>query len=263
MSLANRSRAVLMVVAAALVAGCATTIQARHAPLYDPTPHTTSITADAKADAGISEIQVDVTIGEITACTELGQLLPSVIPCRRKAQTFSQVCAFAGSPKNGSCTFTRALQDRSLVTYTATVRPSGGSAVTSSPITYAGGASLTSATIHFPLLIGEGFTIPWEVARPIWWHTGAPSSSAQRSQQIDVGFFPDADYASYPAFAIDMRSVVEGAFFNTSSAQTFAQNYTFWKGLFNLTGVSRRLSVDDAAYRVCEGAPKEPVCAKP
>jgi len=227
-----RLAGLLVVAVTALLSGCATTINARHDPLYRATPHTTTITANARDTAsGISQITIDVTIGEITACTELGGFIPSVVPCRRNAENFVQGCVFVGGPQNGSCTFTRSLPDRALVTYRTSITSVAGATASTRPITYAGGASLTQAEVNFGPL---HFTMPWEVARPVWWNTDNPSGFGTPSDTIDVGFFPAADYNNnYAGFTNDMGTILLAAHFNTGS-QTFAQNYTLWKGLFNL-----------------------------
>jgi len=215
-----------------LASGCATSISARHDPIYSAHAHSSTITATAtNSQVGISAITIEVTTGEMTACGA-SFLFPSVVPCRQNATVVQQGCAFVGSPATASCTFTQNLGDRRLVTYRATAIPVSGSSQSTLPITYAGGASLTQATFQVPL-VGT-ITMPWEVARPIAWHmeppTGATSTPAD---QIDVGFFPEADYNNnYLTFTNQLQPIVLGVFFNTTDA--FAQDYTLWRRVHNL-----------------------------
>jgi hypothetical protein len=130
-----------------------------------------------------------------------------------------------------TCALPLALGDRRLVTYTATAKNGAGSTSSTSPVTYAAGAPLTQAQINLPLF--GSFTIAWETARPVVWHTGAPGGGGTPANTIDVGFFPDADFGTnYLAFTNGLQTIAKGAFFNTTDQ--FASDYTVWKNLFNL-----------------------------
>lgn len=196
---------------AGMVAGCATSISVIHDPLYRAISHTSTITATASNNsAGIRRITINVTTGEMTDCTELGTS-PSMIPCRRNATTLSHVCNYTGNPSSATCTYSRALGDRSIVTYQAEAEPASGGSRRSEEVTYAGG---------FPPTAG--------IARPVWWHRGEDMAA-----RIDIGFFPDADYQGlYTEFTNDMQTIARGAFFN--GGQPFSSVYTLFRGIVNL-----------------------------
>jgi hypothetical protein len=170
-------------------------------------------------------VRINVVEGELTACTE-STLFPSLIPCRINAVARGVVCLFANVTTPVTCSLPLTLGDRRLVTYTATARNGSGSTTSTTPITYAAGAPLTQTQIHLPFLT---FTLNWETARPVRWHT---DTSAEPANKIDVGFFPDADFGTnYQAFTTSMQAIVLGAYFNATNS--FANSYTIWKNLFN------------------------------
>lgn len=193
------------------LAGCATSLSVIHDPLYGAVVHTSTITATAaNTSSGIHQIRITVTTGEMTDCTELG-VAASVIPCRRNATTVVHTCTFAGNPASAACAYSQALGNRAMVTYQAVATPAAGSSRSSEEVTYAGG---------YPPTAG--------ILRPVWWHRGQPMAS-----KIDIGFFPDSDYAGfYSEFTDDMQNIAEGAFFNTG--QPFASVYTLFRGNVNL-----------------------------
>jgi hypothetical protein len=265
------------------------TITARHDPLYYPQPHDATITAHVTAPVsysrnrgkspgprddrltpigGIGRIEIWAWIGDITACTELGTV-PSVIPCRANAvfHTFScpepvgtSAATFPPGTAEVFCNDPLKLSDRQLVTYVANVWTLDGKFAQTEPITFAAGASLTSTP--WPGFLASGATFPWEVARPIWWHTALaaswlPQSSSGRvvighllsptftaKDRIDVGFFPDPDIPDYHDFADTLRDteypdgsgdrqgIVEGAHFNSTS--NFSRTYSAFPWLFDL-----------------------------
>jgi len=219
-------------VATLLLAGCSAhvSISARHDPLYDARPHTSTITAtaDVKGERGIASIQIDVTTGDITACTDsLG--LPSVIPCRANATVQSWTCTYAGrkKPTLQDCSAPIALGDRQLVTYQATVTSGSGKTAVADPITYSAGAPLTAFTYAFE---GNTVSFPWELARPVWWHSCGPPSCPDH---IDIGLFPDPDYnANYAAFTQDLNMILLNAHFNFTNG--FAQYYSSYQKVFDL-----------------------------
>ena len=206
------------------------TSSAMHDPLYRAQAHTSSITATARdPEGGVAEIRIDAIDGQLTACTE-SQLLPSLIPCRTNAVVRTRVCGFANVTTPVTCTLAMALGDRRLITYTTTARSGSGRTSTTRAITYAAGAPLTQATLNLPF--GGTATVAWETARPVYWHTDAPSGSGA-ADHIDVGFYPDADFGTnYLAFTNALQTIALGSFFSTTNA--FSQNYTVLRANYNL-----------------------------
>jgi hypothetical protein len=215
-------------IALGALTGCdGPTISAIHDPLYRATAHTSTITASASdSSRGVAEIRIDVIEGEITACNGLG--FPSLIPCRAGAVSSARVCTYPNATAPVTCAMSLALGDRRLVTYTAKVTNSAGVAASVGPITYAAGAPLTVATIQVPFTL----PIPWETARPVWWRTGSPAGGGAPPDAIDVGFYPDADFAgNYAGFTAGLQTVVLGAHFNGNDQ--FSNSYRLWKNVFN------------------------------
>lgn len=203
-----------------------TNIDARHDPLYRAEAHTSTITVNASNKRhGINRIRINVVSGEMTAC---GGGLPSLIPCRTGAFRQIRTCTFSAA-RQASCDFALNMTDRRLVTYDVEVVDGKGSAAGTPTVTYAAGAPLTTARVGLgPFAV----TIPWETARPIWWHTSAPSGSTP-ADRIDVGFFPDADWPSYRAFTDGVQPIILQAHFD--KATPFSNSYSFWRGaMFNL-----------------------------
>ncbi|MGA7179736.1 MAG: hypothetical protein WBX11_09150 [Thiobacillaceae bacterium] len=214
--------------ALAALTGCGTlSLSALHDPLYRASAHLSTITASARdTDSGVAEIRIDVVEGELTACAGVGGLTPSLVPCRTNAVARSRICTFANVKAPVSCSFPLQLGDQRLITYTTSARSGSGKSASTGAITYAGGAPLTQTQILGIL------TIPWETARPVWWHTDTPAGGAAPADKIDVGFFPDADFAgNYQTFTDGIQPIVLGAYFN--STDQFANTYTLWKNLFN------------------------------
>lgn len=216
-----------------VLTGCGSlSLSAIHDPLYRASAHTSTITASARDPSkGVAEIRIDVVEGELTACTENGLFVfPSLIPCRINAVASARVCTFSNVTVPVTCALPLTLGDRRLITYSTKATNGAGSTSSTPAITYAAGGPLTLATIR--LLFGSSVTVSWETARPVWWHTDAPAGGAAPAEQIDVGFFPDADFAgNYQGFTDGMQTIVLGAFFNTTDR--FANSYTLWKNLFN------------------------------
>jgi hypothetical protein len=178
----------------------------------------------SNSEKKIAEIRIDVIAGDMTACPEMGSL-PSEIPCRTNATFQAKICPFPAKPASATCTFTMQLGDRRLVTYTPSARTGTGSTTEGQTITYAAGASITQATT------GNG-TIPWDLARPIWWHTGFVAGPPAAQDHINVGFFPDPDIPTYRAFTDALQPLLLAAHFDLASP--FAQIYSFWQGSFDL-----------------------------
>jgi len=193
-----------------LVSGCSTQITAMHDPIYQASTHSSSITATAKNNSsGIDRIEITITTGEMTDCTELGGPA-SVVPCRRNATTLTHTCNYTGSPSTANCTYTQTLGNHAIVSYKAKAIPVSGSRRTTTEITYAGG---------FPPTAG--------ILRPVWWHRDQSMNG-----KIDLGFYPDMDYGGlYTEFTNDMENIIKGAYFN--SGQPFASTYTFFKHSMN------------------------------
>jgi hypothetical protein len=213
--------------ALALLTGCAevTRITARHNPLYRAEPHASTITATAtNAERKISQVKIDVAVGDMTACTPMGGF-PSLIPCRENATFQAKTCLFPSHPTTATCSFTLQLGDRRLVTYEPSARTASGSWSSGTAVTYAAGASITQAPS------GSG-TIPWDVARPVWWQTGFGTGPPTAQDHINVGFYPDADILTYRAFTDALQPLLLNAHFNTTSS--FSQDYSFFLGSFDL-----------------------------
>lgn len=215
-----------------VLGGCGSlSVSALHDPLYRASAHTSTITANATdTKDGVAEIRINVVEGELTACTETGALVPSLVPCRTNAVARARICTFANAKAPVSCSFPLNLGDRRLVTYTVSARSGAGKSASTPAITYAAGAPLTQIQIHLPF--GTTITMAWQTARPVWWHTDTPAGGSAPADKIDVGFFPDADFAgNYQGFTDSIGPIVRGAFFN--STDQFANSYTLWKNLFN------------------------------
>jgi hypothetical protein len=119
-------------------------------------------------------------------------------------------CTFAGRPSRATCVYSQRLGPQSLVSYRAEVVPGRGTLRTTPEIWYAGGSA------------PSGF-----LALPIRWHHGSALDS-----KLNIGFFPDSDYASYDDFAPDLEGILAGTFFNYG--QPFARAYTQHRDDFNL-----------------------------
>ena len=161
----------LAVLAGLGLSACASPgISALHDPLYRASAHVSTITATGTdTNDGIDSVSLSVTVGTLTACNN--GFTPSLIPCRTATVAFGRECIFSHERGPAVCRLPVQLGDRSLITYTAFARNSRGQTAQTAPITYAAGAPLTQVTVHLPLF---DFTIPWETARPVWWHTDLP-----------------------------------------------------------------------------------------
>lgn len=206
-------RVILLCATAGVFAtGCATSLTARHTPLYRASPHSSTIAANATNNqAGISQITIQVTRGTMTDCTELG-VAPSVIPCRSGATVSGFGCGWGPTPPaSATCSIALSLGQQELVTYRVTATPGSGSTRSTPEITYAAGFPPTAF-----------------IARPVWWHRGEDLAT-----KIDLGLFPDADYSGdYLGFTNDLETLLTGTFFN--SPQEFAQTYTLFRESHNL-----------------------------
>lgn len=233
-----------------------TRVTASHSPLYRAEPHLTTITATAEnAQDGIATIQINVLLGEMSTC---GGYLPSLIPCRTNAILTGFTCTFANVTP-ATCAFPFPVEDRALVTYNVEATGGAGDKVLSRSVTYAGGASLTQAQlgsqeIDFgPVeIVSPGQTIPWEVARPIWWHTDQPGSLPSASH-IDVGFFPDSDYPNYRDFTDAIDPIIRATHLNP--ATPFSRFYsTVHRDMFNLWAGPAGGDGEDGCVRSLSGA---------
>lgn len=224
-------------------------VTALHDPLYRASPHVSTITATGvDSKDGIDSVSIAVTVGTLTACNN-GGFTPSLIPCRTAAFQFGRECIFSHERGPAVCRFPLRLGDRSLVTYTATARNSRGSTAKTTPITYAAGAPLTQVTIH---VVFFDITIPWETARPVWWHTDLPLGQTA-PDKIDVGFFPDADWGTnYQGFTDGLQVIALGSFFNDTNQ--FSNFYRFWKNQFNLWAGPAGGNGEDSCVRSLGGA---------
>jgi hypothetical protein len=201
-----------------------------HDPLYRAEDHGSTITARAtETRDGIASIQIDATIGELTACTGAPFALPSLIPCRTGASVTTAVCTFANVKTEVTCSLPISVTARRLITYSATARSAANRTASSPAVTYAGGAPLTQTTINLGFVT---ITQPWETARPVIWRTDAPSGNTDRGDKIDWGFVPDADMPNYRAFTDDMQPMVLALHYtDTNQFSTWTRT---WKNVFNL-----------------------------
>lgn len=208
-------RAILGLLTTALAAGaggCATSVSARHTPLYRASAHDATIQVQAANEqVGIEKIEIAVTRGTMTDCSELGGP-PSVIPCRSGASTTTYECSYDSPlPSSAICDADLDLGDEELVTYRATAIPGSGAAWSAPEITFAAGEPPTEF-----------------IARPVWWHR-----NTMMATKIDIGLFPDPDYGGdYADFTDDLQSVLTGAFFNPD--QPFARLFTLFREVHNL-----------------------------
>lgn len=208
----RRLLALAATVLAAGATGCATSISARHTPLYRDTPHTSTIEVQAaNGTTGIKKITIDITRGTMIDCSDLGGP-PTVFPCRVGASSTTHVCAFGMPwPSSATCDADLDLGDEEMVTYQATAIPGSGPTRSTPPITFAAGQS------------PEEF-----LARPVWWHRSEPLVS-----RIDLGFFPDSDYdGDYAEFTDDLEILVTQAFFDT--VQPNSRLYSQFREVHNL-----------------------------
>lgn len=215
-----------------LLSGCAGSprLSALHDPLYRAETHTSTITARAtEAKSGINQINITATVGTITACGTSNVILPSLIPCRTGGFTTSLTCGFANVKTEVTCALPLNLGPQRIVSYSVTTRAANNRTATVGPVTYAGGAPLTTATIN---IFGVTLNIPWETARPVIWRTDAPSSNTPRGDKIDWGFVPDADMPNYRAFTDDMQPMVLSLFYTDTNS--FSNWTRVWKNLFNI-----------------------------
>lgn len=219
-------------VMAVLLAGCAGVprISAIHDPLYRAQDHTSTIDVRAtETRDGVASIRIDGVIGELTACSGSPGVIPSIIPCRRAATTFSAVCTYANVKTQVSCALPIRSTARRLVTYSTTVRSARNRTASSGPVTYAAGAPLTQAPVNLGFTV---LTIPWETARPILWRTDAPSAGTNRTDRIDLGLVPDADMPNYRAFTDDLQPMILPLFHADTNA--YSGLTRAYRNLFNI-----------------------------
>jgi hypothetical protein len=203
----RRFAAIGLIFAGGAGAGC-TLVNVAHDPIYRAETHTSTITARARNyEAGVSSITIYVTVGTMTTCAGG---LPGLIPCRINATATEHTCSYAGAPADATCQTAVAVPDEGLISYRVTARPVVGWNVDTAEVAFAGGAPP-----------------PVRLARPMYWHI-----YQQMPKNIDIGFFPDADYTSYRAFTDDVDTIVDGAFFNET--QVLSRRYSFYIEAFNL-----------------------------
>ena len=227
-----RLQPILPAVLLAVLAGCAGSprLSALHDPIYRAETHTSTITARANEPRdGIAQIRIDATVGELTACTGGGFVLPSLIPCRSGAFNVAAVCTFPNVKTEVTCTLPIRLGARRIVSYQATARSARGRNASTGFVTYAAGAPLTQTEVNLGFI---SITMAWETARPAVWRTGMPMSSDDRSGHIDFGFVPDADMPTYRAFTDDLQAIAVPLFYtDTNTFSTWSRTF---KNLFNL-----------------------------
>ena len=255
MNISRTGRAVAPLFLLFFLWACAATthVTASHSPLYRAEPHTTTVSATATdAQDGIASIQINVLLGEMSAC---GGYMPSLIPCRTGAVLMGFSCSFANTSP-ATCDFPFPLGDRALVTYNVEATSGAGHKARTLDVTYSGGASVTEAhisqSIDMWLLddIETVVTIPWEVARPVWWHTDPPGPTPSH---IDVGFFPDSDYANYRDFTDAIDPLIRATHLNPGAP--FSSFYSDYHGaMFNLWAGPAGGDGEDACVRSLSGA---------
>ena len=205
-------------------------LSAIHDPLYRAENHTSTITARAtETRDGIASIRIDAVVGELTACTGAVGALPSLIPCRTGASSVSAICSFANVKTEVTCSLPINVTARRVISYSASTRSAGNRTASSGPITYAGGAPVTQATINLGVI---SMQVAWETARPVIWRTDAPSSSTNRADKIDWGFVPDADMPTYRAFTDDLQPMALALFYTDTNQ--FSSWTRFFNNIFNL-----------------------------
>jgi hypothetical protein len=199
-------------------AWAATTVSAQHSPLYYTAPHTSTIHVSAESTTGgIDSLRIEVTRGEMTDCSELGEG-PSLIPCRKEATLTVHTCDFTPALATATCDFELSITSNEIITYKAVASPTSGASESTTTITYSGGGSLLTSTL-----------------RPIWWHTDDPVTSVF-THRIDLGFFPDEDYGTpRPDFDNDVGEILQDVFFNASKELTRAWTenrfqFNLWAG---------------------------------
>ena len=133
--------------------------------------------------------------------------------------------------------------------YVATARNSKGSKRENVADHLAPGALLTQVTMH---VLFFDLNLPWETARPVWWHTNLPLGQTA-PDKIDIGFFPDADWGTnYQGFTDGMQTIARGAFFDGSDQ--FSNFYRFWKDNFNLWAGPAGGDGEDGCVRSLSGS---------
>jgi len=210
----------------------AVSVTAEHDPLYRAQPHTSTITAVAvDEDVGVASIRIEVIVGQLTACTELGGLA-GLIPCRSGATVSVRECTFDNATRPAACSFPVTIgagQER-LITYKAAATSATGGTATTESVTYAAGTPLTQVTVT---LGPEPVVQQWATARPVAWHTDGPPGVPLLANKLDVGFFPDVDFGTaYDLFIEKMEPIARGAYLDTS--EPFSRQFVEAKTLFNL-----------------------------
>lgn len=225
-------RHLLICAVLALLAGCAgmPRVSAIHDPLYRAQDHTSTIGVRAtETRDGVASIRIDGVIGELTACSGSPGAIPSIIPCRGSASSFSAVCSYANVKTQVSCDLPIGTTARRLITYSATVRSARNRTASTGPVTYAAGAPLAQAPLNLSFI---RMTIPWETARPVIWRTDAPSSTTNRADRIDFGLMPDADMPNYRAFTDDLQPMILPLFH--ADANAYSTMTRAYRNVFNI-----------------------------
>jgi hypothetical protein len=191
------------------------TITAVHAPLYNPEPHTSVITARvSNMIGGLAKITIYAIKGTITDCTELG-VSPRLIPCRKDATPLPiSECEFEVPLKSEDCVLTVEVEDGDMISYFAVATPVSGSELETSMITYAGGQPDVA------------------VAVPVWWHTDTPSAPLT-DEQINLAIYIDPDFGGdLEEYGYYLSAIVDLSYF--TEGQQFAENYTRNRQYFNI-----------------------------
>jgi hypothetical protein len=221
-----------------VLAGCASqpfTVAALHTPLSLQQSHNSTITASGATIDGLEHLNIVVTKGTMVSCDFDGDL-PSSIPCRVNATTQGRSCIFAAGATAGQCSISVDLGPHTLVTYKVQGKARTGRIINLPAVTYAGGEPLVEAFCWWEWVVivpvrecADSFS----PLAPIWWQTDQPSSTVQREDRIDLGYYQDTDFvANAQVFSNMIGPLVANVFFN--SQQPFAQDYTLNRDLFTL-----------------------------
>lgn len=248
-----------------LCAGCATpfSISAKHTPIYPDRIESSRIVATAEnLRAGVKQIRLFVTQGDMIDCKDIWGFPHGVIPCRQNAFEITHTCTFASSPSVATCTFDKLAPSQEskarMVTYVAIAESGSGDWAVSERITYSGGGVIPGlahpvlwhngpfqAVFERPRLPRppmprprmpeppEGFPPePPEVHPDEREVLGEIADISDMRAKLDIGFFPDSDYSTYNAFRNDLDTLINRVFFDDAKEST--KTYTRFRRQFNL-----------------------------
>ena len=198
---------------ARVLSGCGNlSLSALHDPLYRASAHLSTITATATdTKDGVTKVRVDVDRGRSHGVHGDRRPHAEPLPCRAenavtlRAQDGLRVPEHE-EPSRPVPSRSSSATGGSSRTPTSARSGSGGRRAPGGGVAPAGTADAGGLNI-----LGLHFTMPWETARPVVWRTDAPAGGTDLADEIDVGFFPDADFgANYQAFTDGLRRSPSG-----------------------------------------------------